>query len=89
MDTQYNTEEYRTHLGWGHGCVDDVVRLAMTANVKRLFLFHHDPAHDDRFISNMVMHARSIAQKAGSTLRVEAAREREQITLGSRAAPVA
>jgi phosphoribosyl 1,2-cyclic phosphodiesterase len=84
MDAQYNTDEYKTHLGWGHGCLDDVVRLAMEAKVKRLFLFHHDPAHDDRFVSNMLIHAREIVRKAGSPLRVEAAREREQIVLGAR-----
>jgi len=86
MDAQYSTEEYETHLGWGHGCVDDVVQLAVSSNVKRLFLFHHDPAHDDRYISNMLMHARGIAQKAGGALRVEAAREGERIVLGARVA---
>jgi len=86
MDSQYSTEEYRTHLGWGHGCVDDVVQTAVANQVKRLFLFHHDPAHDDRYISNMLMHARGIAQKAGGGIRVEAAREGEQILLGPRVA---
>ena len=84
-DSQYTREEYRQHIGWGHGCVDDVVRFAAGANVKRLYLFHHDPAHDDRFISGMLMHARDLASKAGSALRVEAAREADQITLAPRA----
>jgi hypothetical protein len=66
--------------------VDDVVQIALNNHVKRLFLFHHDPAHDDRRISGMLMHAREIAQKAGGGLRVEAAREGEQFLLGPRAA---
>ena len=86
MDTQYNPEEYKTHLGWGHGCVDDVVQIALANEVKRLFLFHHDPAHDDRCVSNMLMHARNLAQKAGSAMRVDAAREGEQIVLSPRVA---
>ncbi|HEY2342898.1 MAG TPA: response regulator [Chthoniobacteraceae bacterium] len=81
IDSQYNREEYRAHVGWGHGCVDDVVQLALRGRVKQLFLFHHDPAHDDRFVSSMLMHARELAKAAGSSLRIEAAREGEGVIL--------
>ena len=74
-DAQYTATEYAQHVGWGHGCVDDVVRFAIAGGVKRLFLFHHDPEHDDRMISSMLMHARELATKLGSSIRVEAARE--------------
>jgi phosphoribosyl 1,2-cyclic phosphodiesterase len=84
LDSQYTSDEYRSHVGWGHGCVDDVVRLAVNNQVKRLFLFHHDPAHDDRAVSKMLMHARNLAQEAGSNLRVDAAREGEQFVLNPR-----
>ena len=80
-DAQYGAEEYESHVGWGHGCVDDVVRFAIAGHVKRLFLFHHDPAHDDRCISGMLMHARKVAADAGSPLRVEASREGELAVL--------
>jgi phosphoribosyl 1,2-cyclic phosphodiesterase/CheY-like chemotaxis protein len=80
-DSQYDLAEYGSHVGWGHGCLDEVVRMAITANVKRLFLFHHDPAHDDRFISSMLMNARAIAQAAGSSIRIDASREGEEIIL--------
>ncbi|MEP6669200.1 MAG: response regulator [Chthoniobacter sp.] len=85
LDSQYSADEYKAHVGWGHGCVDDVVQIALNNRVKRLFLFHHDPAHDDRYVSNMLMHAREVAQKAGGSLRVEAAREGEQFVLTPRA----
>jgi phosphoribosyl 1,2-cyclic phosphodiesterase/ActR/RegA family two-component response regulator len=84
LDSQYTSEEYRSHVGWGHGCVDDVVRLAVNNQVKRLFLFHHDPAHDDRTVSKILMHARNLAQESGSSLRVDAAREGEQFVLNPR-----
>ncbi len=80
-DAQYTAEEYKQHVGWGHGSVDDVVRFAIKGRVKRLYLFHHDPGHDDRTISGMLMHARDLATAAGSTIRIEAAREGEQFTL--------
>ena len=86
---QYDATEYASHIGWGHGCVDEVVALAMTANVKRLYLFHHDPTHDDRIISSMVMHARALAEAAGNPIRIEGAREGDVVTLPARVAAVA
>ena len=84
-DAQYTVDEYKSHVGWGHGCVDDVVRFAIAARVKRLFLFHHDPEHDDRAISSLLMHARDMATAAGSSIRIDAAREGEQFTLAPHA----
>ena len=85
-DAQFTRDEYAAHLGWGHGCVDDVVRFAIAGNVKQLYLFHHDPAHDDAFIDRMLVQAHELAAKAGGTLRVEAAREGETIVLAPRIA---
>lgn len=81
IDAQYNDREYQKHVGWGHGCLDDVVALAILANVKRLFLFHHDPGHDDAEISRMVAWARQIAVEKGSPIRIEAAREGLEVFL--------
>ena len=75
MDSQYDAAEYEQHVGWGHGCLDDVVALALQAEVKKLFLFHHDPNHDDAKISQMVAHARKLVAAANGALQVEAARE--------------
>ena len=75
MDTQFDTEEYQQHTGWGHGCLDDVVALALDAEVKKLFLFHHDPNHDDAKISQMLVHARKLVTARKAKLHVEAARE--------------
>ena len=86
VDAQYDAKEYRAHIGWGHGCVDEVVAMAACANVQRLYLFHHDPAHDDRTISGMVMHARDLAKAVGSPMRIEAAREGEVVVLPARVA---
>lgn len=75
MDAQYDRDEYQHHLGWGHGCLDDVVTMAIQAEVSRLFLFHHDPDHDDDKVEEMVAHGRKLAFEAGSPLLVDAARE--------------
>ncbi len=83
MDTQYTREEYQTHIGWGHGCLDEVVALAVQAQVKRLFLFHHDPDHDDAAISKMVAYARGLAGASGGGLEIEGAREGLIVELGA------
>ena len=75
MDTQYDAEEYQRHTGWGHGCLDGVVALALEAEVKKLFLFHHDPNHDDAKVSKMLAHARKLVSGCKGKLQVEAARE--------------
>lgn len=46
-DAQYTAQEYATRIGWGHSSMDDAIKLASLANVKRLLFFHHDPSHND------------------------------------------
>jgi phosphoribosyl 1,2-cyclic phosphodiesterase/CheY-like chemotaxis protein len=75
LDSQYDAEEYPGHVGWGHTCVDDSTMVALQANVKNLYLFHHDPGHDDAHVAKMEKHAKRIASRKGSPLNVEAARE--------------
>ena len=81
MDSQYDAEEYKSHIGWGHTCVDDAVALAVIAKVKKLFLFHHDPDHDDAKVDSMQEWARELAAIHGSKLEVDAAREGVEFVL--------
>lgn len=87
MDTQYDREEYTSHIGWGHGCLDDVVELALKAGIQRLFMFHHDPDHDDAKISAMLQHARKLVAERKGTLEVEAAREGDAIRFSENPLP--
>lgn len=75
MDAQYDANEYKSHIGWGHSCVDDVVALAVVGNVRKLFLFHHDPDHDDEMVGEMEEWGRELAVIHGAKTDVEAARE--------------
>ncbi|RTL54760.1 MAG: MBL fold metallo-hydrolase [Bradyrhizobiaceae bacterium] len=50
-DTTYTDAELPSHVGWGHSSWQQAVRFAEAANVKTLCLFHHDPDHDDTFMS--------------------------------------
>ncbi len=79
LDSQYDRTEYLSRIGWGHGCLDDSVELALRARAGRLVLFHHDPGHADEKIDAMVAQARRQVAESGSQMRVEAARERTQL----------
>ena len=83
LDAQYTDEEYPGHLGWGHGSLSTVISLALAARVQRLFLFHHDPEHDDRMIDEMIARARAQVAASGNSLIVEAAREGAEVWLGA------
>ncbi len=85
IDSQYNDEEYKTRAGWGHGCVDDVVALALMARARQLFLFHHDPDHDDAEVLRMLAWARELVSMQGESLVVDAACEGHKVTLKAKA----
>jgi phosphoribosyl 1,2-cyclic phosphodiesterase len=84
LDTQYTDDEYKAHLGWGHGSVSAAVSLALDAKVKKLILFHHDPAHDDDAVDAMAADARKLISATGKKLEVEAAREGAETTFAPR-----
>ncbi|MEQ1884814.1 MAG: MBL fold metallo-hydrolase [Bryobacteraceae bacterium] len=75
IDAQYTPEQYEQKRGWGHSTWKYAAETAMEAGVKRLILFHHDPAHDDTFIDSVVEDARKLfpnteAAREGSTIAI-------------------
>jgi phosphoribosyl 1,2-cyclic phosphodiesterase len=59
-DAQYGDDEYPHHVGWGHSAVGQVVAFARKAEVDRLVLFHHDPAHTDQEMEELLAEARRL-----------------------------
>jgi len=86
LDAQYDQAEYRTHVGWGHSCVDDAVDLAIRGGVRRLFLFHHDPSHTDEQLDARLNYARSLAKARGSAMQIDLASEGVSVDLPREAA---
>ncbi len=64
-DAQYWSDEFAKKQDWGHCTVDYAVHVAGEAGAKRLALFHHDPAHDDAVVDDIVYYARSLAPAYG------------------------
>jgi phosphoribosyl 1,2-cyclic phosphodiesterase len=81
LDSQYTDQEYKTHIGWGHGSISSAVSLACEAEVQTLLLFHHDPSHDDDMVDTMVECARELVIKSGSHLEIAGAQEGSEILL--------
>ena len=74
-DAQYTPEEYPAKRNWGHSTYSYVTRIAAAAGVRKLFLTHHDPTHDDAFLHDTEQRSREIAESLGSPLDVICAYE--------------
>ena len=56
-DTQYTLHEYQTRIGFGHSNMVQAFEFATLADVKRFVPFHHDPAHSDDQLDQMIAEA--------------------------------
>jgi len=81
-EAQYTPEEYPAKKNWGHSTYSYVVELAAAAGVRRLFLTHHDPSHDDAFVADIQQRARQLAQRLGTSMEVSCAYEGCSIEVG-------
>lgn len=81
-DAMYTEQEYRAgKIGWGHSTYSEAIRVAAAANVKCLYLFHHDPIHDDDYLDARLEECRAVAAGIDG-LTVMMAREGERVTIG-------
>lgn len=80
-DAQYTPEDYKLKRGWGHSCYIDTVNLAIDADVKELYLYHHDPNYDDDAIDAMHKKSLELVSERSSELKCHIAREGHVINL--------
>jgi len=64
-DAQFDREEFARKATWGHCTVDYAVEVAARSGAKRLALFHHDPAHTDQRIDELLAEASASALARG------------------------
>lgn len=58
FDAQFTPEEYEKRHGWGHSTWLQATEVAKQTGAKKLFLFHHDPAHSDEMMESILGEAR-------------------------------
>jgi phosphoribosyl 1,2-cyclic phosphodiesterase len=85
-DAQYLPEEYAglagpSRVGWGHSTYAAGAALAREAGVRRLVLFHHDPARTDDGVAAIEQRARDefedvVAAREGMTIELEMGEDR-------------
>jgi len=59
-DSAYTREEYKKKIGWGHSTPEMAAVIAKNANVKMLYLTHHDPDHDDDMVGKKLEEAEAV-----------------------------
>jgi phosphoribosyl 1,2-cyclic phosphodiesterase len=64
-DAQYNRAEFAEKAHWGHCTIDYAVTVAKQAGVRTLVLFHHDPAHGDEVVDDLLAEARALSGANG------------------------
>jgi ribonuclease BN (tRNA processing enzyme) len=64
-DAQFDAVEFAVRSDWGHCTIEYAVEVAAQAGARRLVLFHHDPAHDDERVDELVEQARKIGAERG------------------------
>jgi len=80
IDCTYTDQEYydrnSSKVGWGHSTWQEAVKIAKAAGVKKLVIFHHDPAHNDDFLDRIGKEATAVFPNAvmaveGQSIRLQ------------------
>ena len=62
LDSQYTVEEAARKVNWGHSAFCYAIDFAVAWNIKKLYLFHHEPTYDDRKLFSILESAKWYAQ---------------------------
>lgn len=62
LDSQYTVEEAYKKENWGHSAFCYAVDFAVCWNIKKIFLFHHEPTYDDKKLNSILQAARWYAK---------------------------
>lgn len=65
LDAQYTIEELHIKSNWGHSSCCHCVDYASQWEIKKLYLFHHEPNYDDKKIDTILQTARWYADSLG------------------------
>ena len=82
IDSQYTVEEVYRKENWGHSSFCYAIDFAVYWNIKKVYLFHHEPAYDDKKLNSILEAARWYAQYINhSDVEIYLAKESQEIVL--------
>ena len=80
-DSSYSDDEYKRRVGWGHPPITEVLKLAADAEVKSLYLSHHDPSHNDDKVAEKEAYARRYFEERNLDIQCSAAIEGSSVII--------
>lgn len=82
LDSQYTVTEAFQKENWGHSAFCYAIDFAIHWNIKNVYLFHHEPAYDDKKLDSILKAARWYGQYVEhAELNIELAQEGKEIVL--------
>jgi len=82
LDSQYTMKEAIEKIKWGHSPFSYAVDFAAQMEISKIFLFHHEPEHDDKKLDSILQAARWYAKFiVQSAVKVNLAIEGTEIEL--------
>ena len=82
IDSQYTVEEVYRKENWGHSSFCYAIDFAVYWNIKKVYLFHHEPVYDDKKLNSILEAARWYAQYINrSDIEIYLAKESQEIVL--------
>lgn len=82
IDSQYTVEEVYRKENWGHSAFCYAIDFAIYWNIKKIYLFHHEPMYDDKKLDSILQAAKWYAQYIEhSEIEIEIAKEDLEIEL--------
>ena len=82
IDSQYTVEEAYRKENWGHSAFCYVIDFAVHYNIKKIYLFHHEPMYDDKKLNSILQAAKWYAQYINhSDVEIEIAKEELEIEI--------
>lgn len=82
LDSQYTVEEAYRKKNWGHSAFCYAIDFAVHWNIKKVYLFHHEPTYDDKKLDSILQAARWYAQYINhSEIEIQLAKEGDEFIL--------
>lgn len=82
LDSQYTVEESYQKENWGHSSFCYAIDFAIYWNIKKVYLFHHEPTYDDKKLNSILDAARWYAKYTEhSNIEIQLAREGMEVQI--------